>query len=147
MNTPESQPDLLSAQPAPDPFAAIEGLKQQTQKLNTLLRVTLIALVVMSLGVNGFLFKQVRMLHRQLAQERPLINRMWAEFQKQDPMFRAFAAKLQNYGYTHREFLPILDRYRTALEPFLVTMPPLPSSPMAPSGAPGGAPGVPRPGK
>jgi hypothetical protein len=59
---------------------------------------------------------------------------MSAEFQTRDlPLFMNFGAKLQNYGFTHREFLPILDKYRSALDQFLMTMPPLPATGIAPS--------------
>ena len=134
MNESPSQPDLPASQPGPDLLAALAALQQQTRALGRLLQLTLVALVLLGAGVNLYLLKQVRLLNAQLAVERPTVARMSAEFQNRDlPFFRNFGAKLQNYGYAHREFLPVLDRYRSVLEEFLVTMPPVPASGMTPS--------------
>lgn len=131
---PESQPDLPQAQPASDPLATLAALEQHTRMLWKLLQATLVSLLLLCLGVNGYLYKQTRLLRNQLLQEGPAVNRMSLEFQNHDlPLFRNFASKLQNYAHTHREFLPILDRYRSALEPYMLTMPPSPASSIAPS--------------
>ena len=94
----ESQPDLPQAQPAPDPLATLAVLEQHTRTLWKLLQATLVSLILLCLGVNGYLFKQTRLLRNQLTQEVPAVTRMSLEFESHDlPLFRNFASKLQNY--------------------------------------------------
>jgi hypothetical protein len=141
----ELQPDL-PAQSTPDPLVALAKLQRQTDTLWWLFHAAVAGVLVFTFGVNFYLLKQVRIVRNQASQERMQISRMTAEFQKvQEPVFRNFASRLLAYGYSHREFLPVIDRYRTVLERYFPPLPPLQSPAVAPAMTPGGEAAMPAP--
>jgi hypothetical protein len=115
----DPQPDLLQPPPATAPAVdlsvTVEDLQQQAQDLRTLFNATFVALIVLALGLNFFLFKQMRMAHQQLNEQRPVMQRAEVEFRKRDPEFKRFITALQQYAVGHPDFVPLLARYRGAL--------------------------------
>ena len=110
-STPESQPkpELLKERPTEFNRVTVGELEQQCHDLRTLLNATFVALLVLSLSVNLFLGKQMRLVRAKVSESRPVIQRMQAEFQKKEPNMRNFVNALQSFGAVHADFLPILQ--------------------------------------
>ena len=133
-STPESQPkpELLKERPTEFNRVTVGELEQQCHDLRTLLNATFVALLVLSLSVNLFLGKQMRLVRAKVSESRPVIQRMQAEFQKKEPNMRNFVNALQSFGAVHADFLP-LNRYRQVVPQYF-------TSPVAVSTAPQGNP-------
>ncbi len=134
MNPTESQPELSQPQAGPDPAATLESLRQQYERLQSLFQLTLVALILLSLGVNLFLFKQMRLARNQLAQEQIAVGKVAQDFNRSGELIRTFAARMQLYAVTHPDFRLVFDKYRSALGPYLTA--PVPVAPAPPSRAP-----------
>jgi hypothetical protein len=119
MDSPE-QPDLLQARPTTLPAVTLEELDQRCQDLRTLLHATLVALIVLALGLGLFLGKQMRLVRGELSELRPVIQRVAVEFRQKEPKMKGFISALQAYAANNRDFLPILDRYRAAAPDYFV---------------------------
>jgi hypothetical protein len=109
-------PDLTPA-PAPAP----PSLEEQVRSLRAWFRVTLVALLGLSAGVNLFFFRQVSLVRRELEAARAVVQ----EYQKvKEPLMNTFVGNLQVYASTHPDFVPVLDKYQipvgTALPPATV---------------------------
>lgn len=130
-SSPESQPQSESPKGRPTEFnrVTLGEVEQQCHDLRTLLYATFVALLVLSLSVNLFLAKQMRMVRAKVAESRPVIQRMQAEFQKKEPNMRNFVNALQSFGAVHQDFLPIISRYRQVVPQYF-------TSPIAVSTAP-----------
>lgn len=110
--------------PAPQPSA---DLPRQVQQLRTMLMVTLVLVVLISLCLNVYLWRQLVYLRRDLAAFKPQANQLISNYQRNEPAVREFLRKLTEYSRTHLDFAPILQKY-----PF-VTNTPIPGVPMPPA--------------
>jgi hypothetical protein len=158
MDSSDPQGELLPAQPAleaPDAESyrklraffereairsaeEIGRLKRQFHVLRTLVMGTLIGALVLSTGVGIFCFKQLRQVRNQLADARANLGRASNEFRKvREPALRSFLGSLQAFAQSHRDFQPVLDRYK----PILYEYYPRPGPALSP--APGPAPKAP----
>ncbi len=138
-------PDDAALASAPD-FRPSRELRliDRYRHLQDLLLVTILSLLVMSLGVNLFLFKQMQGARTQLAASRAMTRTLSEQYQVKEPAMRQFVQSLQTFSATHPEFQPVLQRYRSGLAQFftdlpiarpgtLGTAPTAPASPSAPS--------------
>src|SRR6266536_2648407 len=114
------QPELLQARPTTLPTVTVQELEQQCQDLRTLLMATFVALLVLSLSVNLFLAKQMRLVRAKLSESRPVVQRMEAEFKRKEPNMRNFLNTLQSFAVKNRDFQPVLDRYRAVLPQYFI---------------------------
>lgn len=127
MDSPEIQPEREELPPplpmAGEPLAILE-LQQQTQDLKRLFNATFVALIALALGVNLFMWKETRIVCRDLDLKRPVWMRECDNFRKLDePEIRKFMADLNLYAASHREYQTnILERYR-AFMPQYFTVP------------------------
>lgn len=133
---PPQPPEALRQRPTSLPTITVAELDQQSQDLRTLLMATLVALLVLSLSVNLFLGKQMRQVRAQVSASRPAIQRLQTQFYEKEPNMKNFIVALQSFAAAHRDFQPVLDKYRYDLPQYL-------SPPAAASTAP---PGVKLPG-
>lgn len=127
------QPEPQRQRPTEFHRVTISELEQQCHDLRTLLSATFVALLVLSLAVNLFLAKQMRMIRAKVTEARPVIMRMQAEFQRKEPNMQKFVSSLQSFATTNPEFQPILGRYRQVIPQYF-------SSSIAVMNAPQGAP-------
>lgn len=118
-----------SSQPAPQPGqtesprqrptefqrVTMGELEQQCHDLRSLLNAAFVALLVLSVAVNLFLAKQMRMIRAKVVEARPVIVRMQAEFQRKEPNMQKFVSALQSFAATNPEFQPVLGRYRQVI--------------------------------
>ena len=109
--------DTLNAGPSPVPPAnEFAALRDQQRQLQNLLLVTLIGLIVMGGGVALFIAKQMRMVQQNLAEQRPAVQKMMADYQQtSEPLIRNFTAALVQFAATNQDFQPILEKYRPTL--------------------------------
>lgn len=113
---PSDQSDL----PQPKPSASITDLQQENQALRMLFEFTLVALIILSLSITLFMFKQMRMVRAQLTEQRPFVSRLLTDYQKNsEPLIRKFAGAMERFATTNRDFQPILERYRPVLKGYL----------------------------
>jgi NifB/MoaA-like Fe-S oxidoreductase len=124
MDVPEPPPPPQSeskARPISLPGVSVEELEQQCQDLRTLLHATLVALVVLTLGVTLFLAKQMRSMRYEVTEMRRLMQRLDQEFKVKEPKMKSFVSVLQAYTLTNQDFAPILNRYRSALPQYFMS--------------------------
>ena len=119
-----AQPELTSSEPTSTepPFTLKEErrppsrgelLQAQYNFLETLFAASISALILLSLALNLFLFKQMRLARGQASAQRPEINKSVDRFQSNnEPVIRDFVAQLERFGATNANFRPILDKYR-----------------------------------
>jgi len=134
-STPESQQPSAPLRQRPTEYNGIrvEEVDRQCHELRMLLNATFVALLLLSVSLNLFLGKQMRLIRAKVSETRPVIQRMQAEFQKKEPNMRNFVNALQSFGAVHQDFLPILNRYRQVVPQYF-------TSPVAVSTAPQGSP-------
>lgn len=137
MNPGEPQGDLLQPRPTADAAAALEQLRSDYQQLQSLFIVALGALLVLGLSTCLFMAKQWRMVRAQVEEQRPNVQRMWAEYQRTtEPLVQKFTARLQGFAAQNRDFQPIVDRYREPLRAYFGPAVPAPSAKSPPSSQP-----------
>jgi hypothetical protein len=122
----QQQPDLPAQQtsfpmqrPTSLPTITVAELDQQCQDLRTLLTATLVALLVLAVSLNGFLFKQMRQAREKVIETRPAIQRLQTQYREKEQNMKNFIVALQTFAATHRDFQPVLDKYRYDLPQFL----------------------------
>jgi hypothetical protein len=108
-------------------------LKQQCADLRRQTNLLRIGLVVVSVTLTAFLGLQGRRAAKDLEVLRKQANQYVEANKKEGPAVQTFAAKLLEYGKTHPDFVPILNKY--GIRPGTNAVPPLGASP-APSSAP-----------
>ncbi len=114
-STSVSQPSL----PRPEPTPRLDRIAH----LQTLLLATILSLLVLALGVNLFIFRQMQGARAQLTASRLLNRNLSEQYQAKEPTMRQFIQSLQTYAATHPEFQPILHRYRSGLAQFFTDAP------------------------
>ena len=95
-------------------------LAEQFRDLRNLFYLATFALLVMGVGVNIYLGKQMRLARAQLAEQRQSIGRAAEDFQNgSEPMIREFAGAMHSFASTNKDFAPIFDRYRPVFSNYL----------------------------
>jgi len=135
---PAPQPGFPMQRPTSLPTITVAELEQQCQDLRTLLTATFVALLVLALSLNLFLYKQMRLVRAKVSESRPAIQRLQAQFQEKEPNMKNFIVALQSFAAAHRDFQPVLEKYRYDLPQYLAppaasTAPPGLNMPTAPA--------------
>ena len=136
---PPQPPQPLLQRPTSLPTITVQELDQQCQDLRTLLTATFVALLVLTLSLNLFLAKQMRQVRSKVSESRPVVQRLQAQFQEKEPHMKSFIVALQSFAAAHRDFQPVLDKYRYDLPQYLAppatasTAPPGVKVPAAPA--------------
>ena len=87
-------------------------LKEQCAALRSQTTALLLALVVLSGTFSAFLFVQARRARGDLVAFRPQANQIAEASKREEPAIRDFFAKLNEFGRTHPDFLPVLNKYK-----------------------------------
>jgi hypothetical protein len=116
---PQQQPEPLKQRPTSLPTVTVQEVDQHCQDLRTLLNATFVALLVLALSVNLFLAKQMRLVRAEVTESRPGVQRLQAQFREKEPNMKNFIVALQTFAAAHRDFQPILDKYRFDLPQYL----------------------------
>ena len=123
MTEPENASESTSLESLSGESAALQAVRDEVRTLRTLFSIAAMALLLLSFGINAYLYYQDRILRKELdaakktAQEFETVKR---------PMISTFVSRLQDFARTHPDFNPILDKYGIR---------PIPSTP-APAPAP-----------
>lgn len=116
MNGPDQRLDA----PA-DP--AFEEMRGDLYSLQTMLSLSLVCLIVLSLTMDRFLWKQVRGVRQQIESIDKLKSGYKFDFAKAS----AFWNSLVGYSKTHPDFVPVVNFWSQALNQTMINSPPPPA--------------------
>jgi hypothetical protein len=88
------------------PASEVEDLREEVQSLRVLLAAALCILIVLSVCVDGYLFKQVSMVRSDVNMAQDVVKRF--DLAKA----REFWAKLTEYSRSHPDFAPVVAKYK-----------------------------------
>jgi hypothetical protein len=71
-----------------------------------------LALIILSGTLNVYLYVQARRARNDLNALRPQANQIIDAYKRQEIIVKDFMARLGDYGRTHPDFVPILNKYR-----------------------------------
>ena len=118
---PAPGPSLAPAAGQPTDREIIEFLAWRYDRLHMLFQFAVAGLIILSVAINIFLFKQMRLVRIQLPGQRDATIRYVMDFHKRDDQtIRAFVNRLQQFAATNADFQPILDQYRTPLSSYFM---------------------------
>ena len=106
------------------------GQAGQSESLQLQLTLQLLALVLMAATLAFFFYVQSHRAKFDLNTLKPTATAMIASFEQEQPSVNAFIAKIAEYGRTHPDFAPILQKYQ--IPPPTNTPPPIAPKPAAP---------------
>ena len=90
----------------------MEELKEQLDAMRSQVTALLLALVVVSGTLSVYLFVQARHARNDLLTFRPVATQVNNQARREEPILRGFLTKLNEYGRTHADFMPILSKYK-----------------------------------
>ena len=105
---------LEPIKPAADNFASLRALEAQVSSLQTLAVLTLMAGLLLSAGVNFFLFREVSIVRKDLDASQRIVDDYETT---RKPLINAFVTRLQGYAQSHPDFQPMLQKYGIPLSP------------------------------
>ena len=115
--------------------AGDNDLQAQCDALRHLITSILILVIVISGTLNIYLLRQWKTTSKDLAGIRPQATQMINEYgQKSGPLMDVFVNRIAEYGRTHPDFAPILDKYN--IKPVAATGVPAPAHTPAPAAKP-----------
>lgn len=93
----------------------------------------LVALIVVSCTLTVFLWRQVRYAKRDFEAMKAPATQIIQDFNQNKANMDAFVAKIADFGRTHPDFMPVLNKYRipaaTTAPPAAVVAPKPPTAP------------------
>lgn len=97
----------LENKPAP----GVDGNESNSESLQLQLTLQLLALVVMAATMAFFFYMQARRARFDLNALKPPAMAIIQSFEQEKPGVDTFLAKLAEYGRTHPDFVPIMQKY------------------------------------
>jgi len=108
MIEPENASESTSLESLTGESAALQTLRDEVRTLRSLFSVAEMALLLLSFGINAFLYYQDRIVRKELN----AAKKMAQEFETvRRPMISMFVARLQDFARSHPDINPILDKY------------------------------------
>jgi glutamate/tyrosine decarboxylase-like PLP-dependent enzyme len=108
MTEPENASASTSLESLTGEPAAVQSLRDEVCALRTLVSATALALLLLSFGINGYLYYQDQILRKEL----DVAKRMAREFDTvKQPMVDTFVTRLRDFALSHPDLNPILDKY------------------------------------
>ena len=123
----ESEISTPAAAPTPEPENATSEIACLQKQVGYLT----VALLIVSMTVCVYMWRQARVTRMDLANFKTAAVQVLGNYQKDKPQWDAFVAKVAEYGKTHPDFAPIINKYKIAV------------APAAPQSAPSAAPTLP----
>lgn len=140
MESPVQSPSSHGSPPA-------ESVRRRLDHLHRLVLGTLLSLLVMSLGLNLFIFGQMRAARTQVVASRLLAQNLSEQYEVKEPAMRQFIATLRRFAMSNPDFQPVLNRYQRDLPQFFpdpkLNVAPSPAT-VTPAPAPSPGQGAPR---
>ncbi len=111
-------PEAFDAPPDP----VIEELRDEVYTLRTLLSVALICLIVLTLTLDRYLFKQISIESTKTQANKKLEEAMKAQFsfEKASDFWNSFVA----YSKTHPDAAPLVSKYLSVIDQTVLSSPP-----------------------
>src|SRR5260221_5222769 len=109
-NNPMTEPGypIASSAPSKADSTSLETICQQVQSLRMLFVATLMALLVLSVAVDFYLWYQVKMVRKELTTTYAVLE----DYQKnKEPLLHKMVAGLQRFSQSHSDVEPLLDKY------------------------------------
>jgi hypothetical protein len=108
MIEPENASESTSLESMTGEAAALQTLRDEVRTLRSLFSVAVTALLLLSFGINAYLYYQDRILRREL----DATKKMAQEFETvKRPMVNTFITRLQEFARSHPDINPILEKY------------------------------------
>lgn len=117
------------------PAGELENLSAQCAALQRQVFTLLLALFIVSGTLTTFLWRQARYAQKDLATVKAPAAQLVQIFNQEKPGMDKFVGQLVEYGKSHPDFVPILNKYRIPL-----TTPAGPVTPAPAGAAPAAAP-------
>lgn len=104
----ENQADLPTSPSPGGSVTAEDALQAQVHSLRALFSCTLVTLIILSFGVNVFIWRQMSLTRQQLDEN----SRIVAEYRRvTEPRIRDLLGRLEVFAAANRDFQPILAKY------------------------------------
>ena len=127
MTEPENASESTSLESLSGESAALQAVRDEVRTLRTQFSVAAMALLLLSFGINAYLYYQDRILRKEL----DAAKKMAQEFDSvKRPMISTFVSRLQDFARSHPDINPILDKYGIRPTPSA----PAPAAPPAKNG-------------
>ena len=108
MIEPENASESTSLESLTGESAALQTLRDEVRTLRSLFSAAAMALLLLSFGINAYLYYQDRILRKDL----DAAKKMAQEFETvRRPMVNTFITRLQDFARSHPDINPILDKY------------------------------------
>jgi len=108
MTEPENASESASLESLTGDSSALQTLQNEVRTLRSLFSAATMALLLLSFGINAFLYYQDRIVRKELN----AAKKMAQEFETvRRPMISMFVARLQDFARSHPDINPILDKY------------------------------------
>jgi hypothetical protein len=108
--------------------AAFGELRQQYRDLRLLVNLALTCLLGLSLTVDLFVYKQMRLVRIKVSETRPWVQRLTTEFNRREPTMHNFVNALQSYAFTNSQFYAVLSKYTNSLPQYFASPMRVPSA-------------------
>ena len=129
MTEPENASESTSLASLTGESAALQSLRDEVRTLRSLFSAAAMALLLLSFGINAYLYYQDRILRKEL----DTAKKMAQEFETvRRPMVNTFITRLQEFARSHPDINPILDKY--GIRPAASTPAPTPAPSPAKNG-------------
>lgn len=104
----DSQDPTVSVEPSAAPSASVSETDRRFRQLYGLIAFSLLGVLVLSTAVNVFVWRQLRMVRRQLEDSRRTV----AEFHRTgEPAIKDILLRLESFAATNRDYQQILRKY------------------------------------
>jgi hypothetical protein len=104
-----------------------DDVNQQCVSLQRQMTTLLLAVVIVSGTLTVFLWRQARYARHDLDAIKPTAAQIIQEFNQKQAGLQTFVSKVAEYGRTHPDFAPIMNKYKltsiTSAPPAAVTAP------------------------
>jgi len=108
MTEPESASESASLESLTGESAALQTLRDEVGTLRSLFSAAAMALLLLSFGINAYLYYQDKILRKEL----DAAKKMAREFETvKRPIVSSFITRLQDFARSHPDINPILDKY------------------------------------
>src|SRR5580765_6333412 len=108
MTEPENASESTPLESLTGESAALQTLRNDVRNLRTLFSAASMALLLLSFGINGFLYYQDQILRKELDAAKTMAR----EFETvKRPIVNTFIARLQDFAISHPDIYPILNKY------------------------------------
>ena len=108
MTGPENASEPASLESVSGESAGLQTLRDEVRTLRSLFNMAAMAVLLLSFGINAYLYYQERTLRKEL----DAAKKMARDFETvKRPIVNTFITRLQDFARSHPDIDPILDKY------------------------------------